>query len=324
MRYYSRLIYEKLIPEPVPADNAIGFPSGNNPIGRKFLSLGAGVNIGASGYSQPISVAYMAKNNTNSIAINNPGSSINAMSNDGGTTWLGFGCSGVTGAVGVAGDGSYFGTANQAVAGPSWLGQHAASSNRGTRILSILTAGPYYTTVMSSDGNVIYGFNTSGTGGNKITNKSGNAAFTQPFNVWGADIAMTSNTVWCVRNTGGHQVAYSTTGGSSWTTIVISGSTTQTTPMIRVSDDQQKIFVVFDLSNAYSSTNGGSSWTGPFSLPTGFSWTTLAATKTLSTIGAVKSTTNGEFYYSTDMGATWSTKTDGSTGVPFVSLILWS
>lgn len=319
MRYYSKYIWEENIPAPLVAGNAMAFIGTANSTARKFLSMGGGTTTGATGGSGGApNYARVAKNLTSTIMVGQVGSGGGlSITTNGGTSFNGYTHSGTNAYGAIRGNGLFINITNQLITGPFHTGRSAAPPFTSPTLASNYTAGSYFGVMGATSINLI--FSNTGTTG-QLT---GGATFTQPFAVSGADVAVSNNQFWCVRATGGHQVAWSTNSGGSWTTIVISASTTQTDPKIVVSDDNQKIFVVFDVNNAYSSTNGGGAWTGPFALPTGFSVGTLSGTKTLATIGACKSTANGTFFYSLDMGATWTEKVDGSTVVPFTALALW-
>ncbi len=323
-RYYSRAIFDKLIVSSAPAANAMAFPSGANPSPRKFVSMGSGVTMGATTEANGINHCFMAKNDNQKFSCGFSGGGTTRYNYTGnqGTSFTARTAFAATGysRCGISGDGSRGAMSRAATSG---LWYYGPASSLNASVISGATGCINNVVVLNNDGSYMWGFRNSATTGYRMNPYGTNGTFTFPWAVSDADYCPTNGRLWIVRNSGGHTIAYSTDNGSNWTSIAISASTTQTNPMIRASEDNQKIFVVFDVNNAYSSTDGGSSWTGPFALPTGFSTQTLAATKTLATIGACKSTSNGEFFYSTDMGATWTTKTDGSTGVPFTALVLW-
>lgn len=327
-RYYSRSIFDKLIVAPPSGStaNVIAWPSGSNPTPRKYVAMGGGSSLTAhTNASAGINQAYIAKNNSNyimAILALSGSTTYTHGSGNGGTSWQQRSVAATNYCrPAISGDGS-FGMINRAAS--SLVGYYGTVN--GTHLGNFISGASQsnaYCGVCDDSGNNCYFFRNGGTASYKFTSKTTSGTFNAPFVVSDADMCMTGSKIFCVRASGGHDIAWSNDGAANWTTITISGSTTQTTPTIRVSDDEQKIFVAFDLSNAYSSTNGGSSWTGPFTLPTGFSWTTMTATKDLSTIVACKSTSNGTFFYSTDMGATWTEKVDGAVGVAFSAIVAW-
>lgn len=175
---------------------------------------------------------------------------------------------------------------------------------------------------MNSDGSK--SFFVSGTGANAKYSGNTLSSFTSRTLPWtAADSFMLKDgsKIWITRstNSGSIAVAYSTNDGSSWTTSTVSSSdsTDATAATLVGSDDGQHIAFMCGTTYNYIfvTNNGGTSWNKrsfseslyPFSI-------SMSKSGRYITLGS--NANNGKYFYSTDYGQTFSSKTiSGATAI---------